>query len=150
MSAWTLSPVEDCGWSARSAHFESAMEIPESANDLNDFESLVGGKAARARRYVLRLYVAGSTPRSVRAIQSIRKVCAEHLAGRYDLQIIDIHQQPSLVKDGQIIAAPTLVRELPPPLRKYIGDLSDPERVLLRLDITPSIRQSQSRGISRD
>ena len=122
------------------------MEKPNPADDLNAFEALIRGKETGARKYVLRLYVAGSTPRSVRAIQNIRKVCEEHLAGRFDLQIIDIHQQPALVKDGQIIAAPTLVRELPPPLRKYIGDLADPERVLLSLDISPIGSIEQDRG----
>jgi circadian clock protein KaiB len=85
--------------------------------------------------YVLRLYVSGMTPNSKRAIENIRTICKEHLEGRYKLEIIDIYQQPNFAKEGQIVAAPTLVKELPPPLRKFIGDLSQKERILLGLDI---------------
>ncbi|MGZ6223048.1 MAG: circadian clock KaiB family protein [Syntrophales bacterium] len=85
--------------------------------------------------YVLRLYVAGMTPNSRRAIENTKKICEEHLKGRYELEIIDIYQQPIFAKEGQIIAAPTLVKELPPPLRKFIGDMSQTERILLGLDL---------------
>jgi len=85
--------------------------------------------------YVLRLFVSGMTPNSLRAIENIRKICAEHLEGRYQLEIIDIYQQPIFAKEGQIVAAPTLVKELPPPLRKFIGDMSQTERILLGLDV---------------
>ena len=85
--------------------------------------------------YVLRLYVSGMTPNSIRAIENIRKICAEHLEGRYQLEIIDIYQQPIFAKEGQIVAAPTLVKELPPPLRKFIGDMSQTEKILLGLDL---------------
>lgn len=85
--------------------------------------------------YVLRLYVSGMTPNSLRAIENVRKICAEHLEGRYQLEIIDIYQQPIFAKEGQIVAAPTLVKELPPPLRKFIGDMSHTERILLGLDV---------------
>ncbi|NVN93397.1 MAG: thiol-disulfide isomerase [Desulfuromonadales bacterium] len=85
--------------------------------------------------YVLRLYVSGMTPNSQRAIENIRKICAEHLEGRYQLEIIDIYQQPIFAKEGQIVAAPTLVKELPPPLRKFIGDMSNTDRILLGLDV---------------
>jgi circadian clock protein KaiB len=85
--------------------------------------------------YLLRLYVSGMTPNSIRAIENIQKICREHLEGRYQLEIIDIYQQPIFAKEGQIVAAPTLVKELPPPLRKFIGDLSQTERILLGLDI---------------
>jgi len=85
--------------------------------------------------YVLRLYVSGMTPNSMRAIENVRKICAEHLEGRYQLEIIDIYQQPIFAKEGQIVAAPTLVKELPPPLRKFIGDMSQTERILLGLDV---------------
>ena len=87
--------------------------------------------------YVLRLYVAGVTPRSVQAIENIRRICKEHLDGRYQLEVIDIHQQPVLAKEDQIIAAPTLVRRLPLPLRKLIGDMRDEQRVLIGLDLRP-------------
>jgi circadian clock protein KaiB len=85
--------------------------------------------------YVLRLYVSGMTPNSLRAVENVRKICAEHLEGRYQLEIIDIYQQPIFAKEGQIVAAPTLVKELPPPLRKFIGDMSQTERILLGLDV---------------
>ena len=86
-------------------------------------------------QYVLRLYVSGLTPNSQRAIENVRKICAEHLDGRYQLEIIDIYQQPIFAKEGQIVAAPTLVKELPPPLRKFIGDLSNTDKILLGLDV---------------
>jgi circadian clock protein KaiB len=85
--------------------------------------------------YVLRLYVSGMTPNSLRAIENVRKICAEHLEGRYQLEIIDIYQQPIFAREGQIVAAPTLVKELPPPLRKFIGDMSKTDKLLLGLDL---------------
>ena len=85
--------------------------------------------------YVLRLYVAGMTPHSQRAIENVQKICEEHMQGRYELEIIDIYQQPIFAKEGNIVAAPTLVKELPPPLRKFIGDLSQTERILAGLDL---------------
>ena len=85
--------------------------------------------------YVLRLYVSGMSPNSQRAIENVRKICAENLEGRYQLEIIDIYQQPIFAKEGQIVATPTLVKELPEPLRKFVGDLSQTERILLGLDI---------------
>lgn len=87
------------------------------------------------QKYVLRLYVTGATSRSRRAILNLNSVCSEHLKGRYDLEIIDIHQKPTLAKDEQIIATPTLIRKLPLPLRRIIGDLSDRETVLFGLDL---------------
>jgi circadian clock protein KaiB len=87
------------------------------------------------RQYVLKLYVSGSTRRSAIAIRNIKQICQEHLAGLYDLQVIDIYQQPALAKGEQIIAVPTLVKKLPAPLHKLIGDLSNTERVLFGLNI---------------
>jgi circadian clock protein KaiB len=95
-------------------------------------------KAAAAKsteRYVLRLYIAGMTPRSTLAIQNIRKICEEHLEGRYDLQVVDIYQQPVLAEGEQIIAAPTLVKKLPLPLRRFIGDMSNTDRILVGMDL---------------
>lgn len=89
-------------------------------------------------RYVLRLYVTGMTSRSTRAIENVRKICEEHLAGRYDLEVIDIYQQPTLAKGEQIIAAPTLIKKLPLPLRRVIGDMSGTDRVLVGLDLRRS------------
>jgi len=85
--------------------------------------------------YLLRLYVTGSTPQSVRAIANIKKVCEEYLKGRYDLEVIDLYQNPGLAKGEQIIAAPTLIKKLPVPLRRVIGDMSDIERLLVGLDL---------------
>ena len=82
-------------------------------------------------KYVLRLYVAGITPNSLRAIENIKKICEAHLQGRYELQVIDLYQQPVLAQGEQIIAAPTLIKKLPLPLRKIIGDMSNVERVLV-------------------
>ncbi len=92
----------------------------------------------RPASYVLRLYVTGMTPRSRLAIENIKSVCEEYLRGLYDLEIIDIYKRPYLAKDEQIVAAPTLIRKVPKPLRRFIGDLSDRERVLLGLDLKPS------------
>jgi len=85
--------------------------------------------------YLLRLYIAGSTPQSVNAIANIKKICDEYLLGRYDLEVIDLYQNPGLAKGEQIIAAPTLIKKLPVPLRRIIGDLSNTERVLVGLDL---------------
>ncbi len=86
-------------------------------------------------RYVLRLYVTGPTSLARRAILNINAICAEHLRGMYDLEIIDMHQKPALAKDEQILAAPTLIKKLPLPLRRIVGDLSDHDRVLFGLDL---------------
>ncbi len=85
--------------------------------------------------YTLKLYVAGQSPKSVNAIANIKKICEENLQGQYELDVIDLYQQPQLAQGEQIIAVPTLIRTLPPPLRRIIGDLSDTERVLVGLDI---------------
>ena len=87
-------------------------------------------------KYVLRLYIAGTTPRSTRAVMNIKEICEKSLSSRYDLEVIDIYQQPGMAKDQQIIAAPTLVKQLPLPLRRFIGDLSDTERILVGMDLT--------------
>lgn len=86
-------------------------------------------------RYVLRLYVTGTTSRSGRAVANIRKICEDHLEGRYDLEVVDITQHPTLAEGEQIIAAPTLIKKLPLPLRRFIGDMSQTERILIGLDL---------------
>jgi circadian clock protein KaiB len=88
-----------------------------------------------AGRYVLKLYVTGKTPRSTRAVENLRTICDEHLKGRYDLEVIDIYQQPALLAGEQIIAAPTLVKKLPLPVRRLVGDMSNRRRVLVGLDL---------------
>ncbi|MDP2869845.1 circadian clock KaiB family protein [Methyloversatilis sp.] len=99
----------------------------------------LGFEAAAAKldsaRYVLRLYVTGTTRNSERAIVNIRRICEAHLQGRYDLQVVDISQHPALAEGEQIIAAPTLIKKLPLPLRRFIGDMSQTERILLGLDL---------------
>jgi circadian clock protein KaiB len=87
--------------------------------------------------YVLRLFITGTTSRSASAIENLRRLCEERLQGQYDLEVIDIYQHPQAAKDYQIVAAPTLVKVLPPPLRRIIGDLANEERVLAGLDLRP-------------
>ena len=86
-------------------------------------------------RYLLRLFVTGMTPRSTVAIARIKAICEEHLNGQYDLEVIDIYQQPDVARREQIVATPTLIKKLPAPLRRLVGDLSDKQRVLLGLNI---------------
>ncbi len=94
-------------------------------------------EADDAGLYHLRLYVAGQTAKSLTAIANLKRVCEEHLAGRYDIEVIDLIQHPQLAAGDQILAIPTLVRRLPAPLKRIIGDLSNTERVLVGLDIRP-------------
>ena len=98
-------------------------------------------KAGPARpkqaRYLLRLYVTGTTGKSMRAIQNVRRICEEHLRDVYDLEVVDIYKNLPLARGDQIIAAPTLIKRLPEPLRRLIGDMSDEQRVLVGLDIRP-------------
>jgi len=95
------------------------------------------GRTPPVDRYVLRLYVTGMTSRSSRAVDNLRAICDEYLAGRYDLEVIDIYQQPVLTKGEQIVAAPTLIKKLPLPMRRIIGDMSNRDGVLLGLDLVP-------------
>jgi len=91
--------------------------------------------AKDAARYVLRLYIVGTTPHSMRAMTNIRMICEEHLPGRFELEVVDLSQHPSLAEAERIIAAPTLVKQSPLPLRRFIGDLSQTERILHGLDL---------------
>jgi circadian clock protein KaiB len=90
-----------------------------------------------AEQYQLRLYIAGTTPASSRSVETLRAICEEHLKGRYELMVVDVFQQPVLAKDEQIVAVPTLIKKLPTPLRRIVGDLSNEQRVLLGLDLKP-------------
>lgn len=101
-----------------------------------EFERLLN-EAPVAPHYVLRLYITGSTPRSMAAIANIRALCDQHLAGRYELEVVDIYQQPQEAFKDQIIAAPTLVKELPSPPTRMVGNLANIEKILLSLNITP-------------
>lgn len=98
------------------------------------FEEALGTGVLRRAKYILRLYVTGSSVRSLRAVYNLKKICEEHLPD-YDLEIIDIYEHPEAAREEQIIAAPTLVKSLPRPLRKFVGDLSNTQKVLLGLDI---------------
>jgi circadian clock protein KaiB len=93
------------------------------------------GHPQNPEKWELRLYTAGQTPNSLAAIKNLKKVCEEHLAGRYEIEVIDLLKNPRLAKDDQIVAIPTLVRKLPDPVRKIIGDLSDTERALVGLQL---------------
>jgi circadian clock protein KaiB len=93
--------------------------------------------ATALSKYVLKLYVSGSTPRSQMAIANLRRICEAELGAQYDLEIIDVLEHPQIAEDHRILATPTLVKQLPPPLRRVIGDLSDREKVLLGLELVP-------------
>lgn len=93
--------------------------------------------AADHEKFALRLYVAGQTPKAARAFANLRRICEEHLAGRYSIEVIDLTENPALGRGDQILALPTLVRKLPTPIKKIIGDLSNTERVLVGLDLRP-------------
>jgi len=111
--------------------------------DLSDTERVLVGLDLRTRDlapeqlYVLQLYVTGMTKNSLRAIENIKRVCRDRLNGRYQLEVIDIYQNPDLARKEQILAAPTLIKKLPVPLRRFVGDLSDQERILAGLNIRP-------------
>ena len=107
--------------------------IPPARDESADFEAAAA--AHTTARYVLCLYITGTTPHASRAIVNIRKICEEHLHGRYELEIVDIARHPTLAEGEQIIAAPTLIKKLPLPLRRFIGDLSNTDKILLGLDL---------------
>ncbi len=111
------------------------MPSSTKKSTLRNMEKTLAG--SNSQTYVLRLYITGMTPRSTRAIENIREICDKHLKGHYELEIIDLYQNPQLAQGEQIIAAPTLIKKLPVPLRRLVGDLSDTERVLLGLDLRP-------------
>lgn len=107
----------------------------QEADDTEAFElALAAGPSEQ--HYCLRLFVSGQTPKSIRAIQNIKALCEERLNGRYELEVVDVYQNPGQLKPEQILATPTLVKRLPLPIRKIIGDLSDQERVLIGLEIS--------------
>jgi circadian clock protein KaiB len=113
--------------------------------DTEAFERALG-EAEAQDRYVLRLFVSGMTPRSAQALAVVKSICEERLAGRYELEVVDIYQRPDLATDDQIIAVPTLVKMLPEPLRRYIGDLSDKERMLVGLGLERRARDDEHAG----
>ncbi len=105
----------------------------EQENTTEVFEDAL--KRLSQEKYVLRLFVAGMGIKSTQAVENIKRICEKYLDGRYQLEVIDIYQQPILAKDGQIVAAPTLIKDLPPPLRKLVGSMSNTERVLVGMDL---------------
>jgi circadian clock protein KaiB len=109
------------------------MSKPQHKEDQARIEQALRDR--ESARYVLRLYIAGLTPRSVSAIASVKKSCEEHLQGRYELEVVDLYDQPTLAKGEQIIAAPTLIKQLPLPLRRIIGDMADTKKLLVGLDL---------------
>ena len=109
---------------------EKKTKVKSSLDDLDLTVSNQGKD-----KYILRLYITGSTIRSALALTNLKKICKEYLEGRYELEVIDLYQHPSLAKGEQIIAAPTLIKKLPLPFRRIIGDMSDKEKVLLGLDL---------------
>jgi circadian clock protein KaiB len=102
-------------------------------------------KRSSKQKYVLKLYITGMTPRSTRAVMQIREICKQHLQGGNELEIIDIFQQPVLAKGEQIIAALTLIKNLPHPIRRIIGDMTDTERVLIGLDLKPKQTRNEEK-----
>ena len=98
------------------------------------FEKALKRNALKRAKYILRLYVSGSSANSLRAVSNLKKICEEHLPD-YDLEVIDIHENPTAAREEQIVAAPTLVKKLPEPLRKFVGDLSNTDKILVGLDI---------------
>lgn len=113
------------------------MKRKKLIDEAKAFEEALAGRPVADEHYLLRLFVTGSTPRSARAIQNIRAICEEKLPGRYELVVIDIYQHPEQARPEQIVVAPTLVKTLPLPIRRIIGDLSNKERVLVGLDLVP-------------
>jgi circadian clock protein KaiB len=99
------------------------------------FEEALKVSALKRAKYILRLYVTGSSARSLRAVDNLKKICEEHFPDDYDLEVIDIYENPTAAREEQIIAVPTLVKKLPRPLRKFVGDLSNTQKILIGLDI---------------
>ena len=123
---------------------KNEIEKPNSKYDLKDrlrnatdaFEEALKGGPLKHAKYIFRLYVTGSSTRSLRAIYNLRKLCEEYLQDDFELEVIDIYKNPDAARREQIIAAPTLVKQLPQPLRRFIGDLSNTKKLLVGLDIS--------------
>ena len=109
-----------------------ATDETQSTNE----PAVVAEPAEAPEKWMLRLYIAGDSPKSRNALTNLKKLCEAHLQGQYEIEVIDLIQNPKLAKDHQIFAIPTLIRKLPEPLRRVIGDLSDPDKALLSLDMS--------------
>ena len=109
------------------------MKKKKIKSSTGEFDLTISGSGKE--KYILRLYITGTTSRSMSAITNLKKICEEYLEGRYELEVIDLYHMPALAKDEQIIAAPTLIKKLPLPFRRIIGDMSNKEKVLMGLDL---------------
>ncbi len=119
---------------------KSKKRMPKGQSSNGSPEKVL--RRRETEKYVLRLYVAGATRRSLAAITNIKNICEEHLKDHCDLEIVDIYQQPSLAKGEQIIAVPTLIKKVPFPLRKFIGDMADKDKILVGLDLRPKPKRT--------
>ena len=106
---------------------------PEDRTSPSEFDQAL--TESKGSKYILRLYITGTTNKSVLALANLKKICEEYLEGQYELEVIDLYQMPGLAKDDQIIAAPTLIKKLPLPFRRIIGDMSNVEKVLMGLEL---------------
>ena len=113
----------------------SGKTLAKLRDATESFEEAIKTTALRRAKYILRLYITGSTGRSLRAVHNLKKFCEEHLPDDYDLEVIDIYKDPAAAREEQIVAAPTLVKKLPLPIRKFVGDLSNTQKILVGLDI---------------
>ena len=133
MSRASRRPPKAAGSGGARGEAQAAAPKADSEETRRQLEQ--AARDQKEQRYLLRLYVTGTTPASRAAIERVRSICEEHLQGRYELEVFDIYQMPALAKDQQIIATPTLIKVLPAPLRRFIGDLSKAEKVLFGLDL---------------
>jgi circadian clock protein KaiB len=107
------------------------------------------GREMQTGTYVFQLYVSGITPKSLRAIENIKALCEEYLQGRYELRLIDVYQNPDQARDARIVAAPTLIKKLPPPLRRFIGDLANQKHILVKLNLIPDDSSRASKEMAQ-
>ena len=131
---------------AKSGNGKSASKQPVEIHATEAFEEALKQKALRRAKYILRLYVTGSSHRSLQAVSNLKKICEEYLPD-YDLEVIDIYRDPGAAREEQIIAAPTLVKKLPRPIRKFVGDMSNTEKILVGLDLYE--RQENQKELNR-
>jgi circadian clock protein KaiB len=109
------------------------MKNNKNTKSEQEYEEMI--EEAQDEKFVLKLYISGMTEKSRKAVKNVRKICESHLKGKYKLEVIDLYQNPRLAKGEQIVAVPTLIKKLPPPLRKIIGDMSNKEKILVGLDL---------------
>ena len=125
---------------------KSASKGLADKQTIEAFEEALEERAVRRAKYILRLYVTGSSHRSLQAVYNLKKICEEYLPDDYDLEVIDIYKDPGAAREEQIIAAPTLVKKLPQPIRKFVGDMSNTQKILVGLDLYE--RQDNQKGLN--